>query len=89
MLYDALNRSLYNQYPAMNAYINELEVKGADDLVRQGYDRADVRYRLEMDMRYGNQLVTTAVAFDINRVDGVADVLHLIKTFSEIFGGRY
>jgi N-methylhydantoinase A len=73
----------------MNAYIKELEVKGADDLVRQGYDRADVKYRLEMDMRYGNQLVTTAVAFDINRVDGVADVLHLIKTFSEIFGGRY
>jgi len=89
VLYDPLNRSLYNQYSAMNAYITELEVKGAEDLVRQGYDRADVRYRLEMDMRYGNQLVTTAVAFDINRVDGVADVLHLIRTFSEIFGGRY
>ncbi len=89
VLYDALNRSLYNQYAAMNSYIAALEVKGAEDLVRQGYDRADVKYRLEMDMRYGNQLVTTAVSFDINRVEGVADVLHLIKTFSEIFGARY
>jgi N-methylhydantoinase A len=42
-----------------------------------------------MDMRYGNQLVTTAVAFTINRVNGVADVLHLIKTFSDLFGERY
>jgi N-methylhydantoinase A len=89
VLYEPLHRSLYNQYTAMNAYIEELEAKGAEDLVRQGYDRADVKYRLEMDMRYGNQLVTTAVSFDINRVDGVADVLHLIKTFSEIFGERY
>lgn len=35
-------------------------------------------------MRYGNQLVTTAVSFDINRVNGVADVLHLKKTFSSV-----
>jgi N-methylhydantoinase A len=89
VLYEPLKRSLYDKYTVLNGYIEELEAKGAEDLVRQGYDRGDVRYRLEMDMRYGNQLVTTAVAFDINRVDGVADVLHLIKTFSEIFGERY
>ena len=89
VLYDPLKRSLYDQYELVNGYIEDLEAKGAEDLVRQGYDRIDVKYRLEMDMRYGNQLTTTAVAFDINRVDGVADVLHLIKTFSEIFGERY
>jgi len=89
VLYEAIKRSLYSQYAEMNTYIEELEAKGAEDLVRQGFDRADVKYRLEMDMRYGNQLVTTAVAFDINRINGVADVLHLIKTFSDIFGERY
>lgn len=89
VLYDALDRSLYNQYNAINGYIEELEQKGTEDLVRQGYERNSVKYRLEMDMRYGNQLVTTAVAFDINRVNGTADVLHLIKTFSDIFGDRY
>lgn len=89
VLYDALERSLYNEYDAINSYIEELEHKGAEDLVRQGYDRDSVKYRLEMDMRYGNQLVTTAVAFDINRVKGTGAVLHLIKTFSDIFGDRY
>lgn len=89
VLYDALDRSIYNQYSVLNNYIEELEAKGAEDLVRQGYDRSQVQYRLEMDMRYGNQLVTTAVSFDINRVNGIADVLNLIKTFSDIFGQRY
>lgn len=89
VLYDALDRSIYEQYDVLNGYIEELEQKGADDLVRQGYDRDKIKYRLEMDMRYGNQLVTTAVAFDINRVNGIGDVLHLIKTFSDIFGERY
>ncbi|MDQ0093030.1 hydantoinase/oxoprolinase family protein [Paeniglutamicibacter psychrophenolicus] len=89
VLYDALERSLYTEYDAINGYIEELEKKGAEDLVRQGYDRDSVKYRLEMDMRYGNQLVTTAVAFDINRVNGTGDVLHLIKTFADIFGDRY
>jgi len=89
VLYEPLQRTLYSQYATLNGFIAELEARGTEDLVRQGYAQEDVRFRLEMDMRYGNQLVTTAVAFDINRVEGVADVLHLIKTFSDIFGDRY
>lgn len=89
VLYEPLQRTLYSQYATLNGFITELEERGTEDLVRQGYAQEDVRFRLEMDMRYGNQLVTTAVAFDINRVEGVADVLHLIKTFSDIFGDRY
>lgn len=89
ILYEPLDRSLYDNYDELNGYITELEKKGVEDLVRQGYDAEDVKFRLEMDMRYGNQLVTTAVAFDINRVEGVGDVLHLIKTFSDIFSDRY
>ena len=82
-------RSLYDKYAEFNAIVAELEAKGREDLVRQGYDGADIRHSLEMDLRYGNQLVTTAVVFDINRVNGVADVLHLIRTFSDIYGQRY
>jgi N-methylhydantoinase A len=55
----------------------------------RGFDPDDVRYRLEMDMRYSNQLVTTAVVFEINRIYGVGDVLHVIRTFSDIYGRRY
>jgi N-methylhydantoinase A len=89
VLYEPRKRVLYDDYQLFNSYIEELEAKGAEDLVRQGYNVEDVKYRLELDMRYGNQLVTTAVAFDINRVVGIANVLYLIKTFAEIFGQRY
>ena len=89
VLYNPTDRGLYQSYDELNNVIEELEAKGKEDLIRQGYDAADIRYSLEMDMRYGNQLVTTAVVFDINRVNGVADVLHLIRTFSDIYGQRY
>src|SRR3546814_6179174 len=61
VLYEPRERTIYDQYEQLNTYIGELEAKGAEDLVRQGYNRSDVKYRLEMDMRYGNQLVTTDI----------------------------
>ena len=88
-MYNATDRSLYAELRRVEHVVEELEAKGKEDLIRQGYNAADIRYSLEMDMRYGNQLVTTAVVFDINRVNGVADVLHLIRTFSDIYGKRY
>ena len=89
VMYNATNRALYDKYDEFNAVVAELEAKGREDLIRQGFDPADVRHRLEMDMRYGNQLVTTAVVFDINRIRGVGDVLQMIRTFSDIYGQRY
>jgi len=89
VLYNATTRALYDNYHEFNTVVAELEAKGREDLVRQGFDPDDVRYRLEMDMRYGNQLVTTAVVFDLNRIHGVGDVLQMIRTFSDIYGQRY
>ena len=89
VMYNATTRALYNSYAEFNSIVAELEGKGREDLVRQGFDIQDVEYRLEMDMRYGNQLVTTAVVFDINRINGVGDVLQMIRTFSDIYGQRY
>jgi N-methylhydantoinase A len=89
VMYNATTRALYDGYDEFNAIVEELEAKGREDLVRQGFDTEDVLYRLEMDMRYGNQLVMTAVVFDLNRIRGVGDVLHVIRTFSDIYGQRY
>jgi N-methylhydantoinase A len=89
VLYDPITRTLYDEYEHFNAYVEELERRGRDDLERQGYDTTSVRHRLEMDMRYGNQLATTAVSFDINRIDSVGDVLEVIRKFSDIYGQRY
>ena len=89
VMYNATTRALYDDYDGFNTIVEELEASGREDLVRQGFDPEEVRYRLEMDMRYGNQLVTTAVVFDINRIHGVGDVLNMIRTFSDIYGQRY
>lgn len=89
VLYEPIGRSLFDEYPRFNAYVEELERRGREDLERQGYDGSLVRHRLEMDMRYGNQLATTAVSFDINRIHRVGDVLEVIRKFSDIYGQRY
>ncbi|MBD8054307.1 hydantoinase/oxoprolinase family protein [Rhodococcus ruber] len=89
VLYNATTRGLYDSYDEFNEIVAALEARGAEDLRRQGVGDGAIEHRLEMDLRYGNQLVTTAVAFDINRIHGVGDVLQLIRTFSDIYSKRY
>ena len=89
-LYNATTRALYDDYAEINAVIEDLEAKGREDLVRQGFAGDDVKFRLELDMRYGNQLLTQAVALeDLTRVSGVGDVLDIIKTFGDVYSHRF
>ncbi|WP_066903610.1 hydantoinase/oxoprolinase family protein [Millisia brevis] len=89
-MYNATNRKLYDDYDAFNKVVFELEQRGIEDLVRQGFEAQHVKHRLELDMRYGNQLLTQAVALtDINRIDGVGDVLEIIKTFGDVYSHRF
>jgi N-methylhydantoinase A len=89
-LYNATTRALYDRYDEFNSVVEELEALGREDLVRQGFAPEDVRYRLELDMRYGNQLLTQAVALeDINRMNGVGDVLAMIRTFGDVYSHRF
>ena len=89
VLYEPLSRTLFDEYDRFNGYVEELEKKGREDLIRQGYDADKVQHGLELDMRYGNQRVTTSVALDIDRIESVGDVLHVIRTFSDIYADRY
>ncbi len=89
ILYNSITRTLFDEYERFNEYVEELELKGREDLVRQGYDIDKVKHRLELDMRYGNQRVTTSVALDLNRIENVGDVLSIIRTFSDIYADRY
>ena len=88
-MYNATTRKLYDDYDAFNTIVEELEAKGREDLRRQGFEADDVNYRLELDMRYGNQLLTQAVTLDINRMNGVGDVLQMIKTFGDVYSHRF
>lgn len=89
-LYNATNRSLYDNYAEFNQAVEELEERGREDLVRQGFRPEQVQHRLELDLRYGNQLLTQAVALDdIHRITGVGDVLNIIKTFGDVYSHRF
>lgn len=89
-MYNATTRALYDDYDEFNTVVAELEARGREDLVRQGFAEQHVQYRLELDMRYGNQLLTQAVALsDIHRISGVGDVLDIIKTFGDVYSHRF
>ena len=65
------------------------ERRGREDLERQGMAPSQIRYRLELDMRYGNQRVQTAVVTPISRLKTQRDVLTLMELFHESYGSRF
>ena len=76
VLYDATNRALLRRTTSeFNAIVEELEAQGPRGPLRQDFAPNAVEHRLELDMRYGNQLVTTAVVADITGCSSVGDVL--------------
>lgn len=87
--YDSNTRSLFSDFARFNTIVEQLEKKGRDDLLRQGVDESQIKHRLELDMRYGNQLAQTAVVCDVNRVDSAGDLLAIIEAFSRDYGRRY
>ncbi|MGH8517471.1 MAG: hydantoinase/oxoprolinase family protein, partial [Panacagrimonas sp.] len=89
VLYDANLKSLFRDYAKFNGFVEELERRGREDLLRQGFDTHEIGYRLELDMRYGNQRVTTAVVTDLTRLNGQSDVLKLMEQFHQRYGERF
>jgi len=89
ILYDATTRRLFDNYGAFNEVAAELEAKGRADLLRQGLPADAIAHRLELDMRYGNQLVTTAVVADRTRLRNLDDVMALIELFAEDYARRF
>src|ERR1700755_1191040 len=89
VLFDASTRALFTDFGRFNAIVAELEDKGRADLQRQGMAGRAVRHRLELDMRYGNQLVTMAVVAGKTRLDSVRDVVDLMRLFSDDYGRRF
>ena len=89
VLFDANTKTFFSDYEAFNGNVEELERRGREDLLRQGFDAKEVRYRLELDMRYGNQRVQTAVVTELKRLEGQRDVLRLINQFHQRYGERF
>jgi N-methylhydantoinase A len=89
VLFDASTRALFTDFGRFNGIVAELESKGRDDLLRQGLPVEAVQHRLELDMRYGNQLVTMAVTADRTRLESVRDVVALMHMFADDYGRRF
>ncbi|MFH3480821.1 MULTISPECIES: hydantoinase/oxoprolinase family protein [unclassified Xanthobacter] len=89
VLYDSNTRALFDDYDRFNAIVADLKERGTQDLLRQGVPLADIRHNLELDMRYGNQLVQTTAVIDKHDVQGPADVLSIISQFSADYGKRF
>ena len=89
VLFDANTKTFFSDYEAFNRHVEELERRGREDLLRQGFAAADIRYRLEIDMRYGNQRVQTAVVTELKRLESQRDVLRLINEFHTRYGERF
>ena len=89
VLFNSAAKTLFTDYDAFNQNVIELERRGREDLLRQGMKAADIKYRLELDMRYGNQRVQTAVVTDLNRIQAQKDVLNLMDQFHKSYGARF
>ncbi|TDJ64432.1 MAG: hydantoinase/oxoprolinase family protein [Proteobacteria bacterium] len=89
MLYDATKRHVLEDFTVFNATVEELEARGREDLVRQGATVAEIRTRVELDMRYGNQLAQISVLSPVSRVTTAHDVIALLDIFSENYAQRF
>jgi N-methylhydantoinase A len=88
-LYDALTQSLYSDYDELNAIIDDLKERGVRDIARQGYTPGEVQFRVELDMRYGDQLQLTSMVVPFARFDGGRQVLEMIKRYHSSYGERF
>lgn len=89
VLYDSNTLKLMDDYERFNGIVEELKERGTQDLLRQGVAREQICHRLELDMRYGNQLVQTTAVIDKHTLDGPVDVLNVIQQFSSDYGKRF
>jgi N-methylhydantoinase A len=89
VMFNPNTKSFFTDYDAFNRGVEELERRGRDDLIRQGMTPDQIRYRLELDMRYGNQRVQTAVVTELSRLRNQRDVLMLMDQFYQRYGERF
>ncbi|MFT4020436.1 MAG: hydantoinase/oxoprolinase family protein [Acinetobacter sp.] len=89
VLFNANEKTFFSDYDSFNSRVEELERRGRDDLLRQGMQNDEIHYRLELDMRYGDQRVQTAVVTDLSRLHTQSDVLALMQQFHKSYGARF
>jgi len=80
---------VFDNYKRFNDIVDELSLRGQNDLLRQGSNAEDIKHSLELDMRYGNQLVQTTVVVPKHSLESVMDVMNILDQFSTDYGKRF
>lgn len=88
-VYDSVTRELLKDYQEFNSIVEALESDGTEDLLRQELPEESIQHEMELDMRYGNQLVQTTVKVQNRRLHSVNDLLDVIERFSNDYAGRF
>ncbi len=88
-LYNQHTREIFQDYDFFNNIVSELEAQGCNDLLRQGVATSDIKYRLELDLRYGVQKIETSVIIDKTRIEKLRDVLEIVEKLAVDFSERY
>lgn len=88
-IYDSNSRSLFKDFHSFNSIVQKLEKEGKEELMRQGIPEEQIQFRLELDMRYGNQLTQTSVISPVNRLTNMSEVMKLVNSFSDNYGERF
>lgn len=87
--YNQHTKTIFDDFDYINGIIEELEQRGRDDLIRQGLDEKDIKYRLELDLRYGIQKMETSIVVEKSRIETLHDVLEIIEKLATDFAKRY
>jgi N-methylhydantoinase A/oxoprolinase/acetone carboxylase beta subunit len=76
-------------YDAFNAVVEGLRELGRRDFAGEGFDPEQVRFTLELDMKFGGQLNVKRVASPLLHVGSEADMRELYAAFEREFSEAY
>ena len=82
-------QTIFKDFNSFNSIVEELESKGRADLQRQGINDKDIKFRVELDMRYSIQKMEVSIVAPKTRLESTTDVIELIEIMNKDFGERY
>jgi N-methylhydantoinase A/acetophenone carboxylase len=78
-----------DEYEGFNSIVDSLRELARRDFAGEGFDPDQVRYSLELDMKFGGQLNVKRVASPLLRVGSEADMRALYAAFEQEFSEAY
>ncbi|MGW9262792.1 hydantoinase/oxoprolinase family protein [Gordonia terrae] len=88
-MFDAQGERLYDDLDALNALIDELADNGRREIRLQGIPDDRIEQRVELDLRYGDQLQLLSMESPVSRFTDQRDVLAAVKSFHSAYGERF